>query len=463
MAKNTKKKYKLSEKMQRLKKHILNLLSEKKTFMEKVHERSKFIALITLGINNAFNIIVALFRSFKTIPIIGGIFQTIAAIPMVISLISDPTITLKQKALGGILCLTIGAVALAAFFLLNVAVMIFAIIGSSLFTLFLGYESISLLMDKIDSSKNYHEQKELRSLIESRNYPDGDEYNEQLEIRAVQLNYILARKSLKKERKTLLKEELEFINAILEQKKIIIGANTANKAAKLAKLYKSHQLQLEQLTKILAEKLPLVTEEINDDDELLQEIHAIQMAILSTRKDIANIIKPLAEYDFEYTLAKGKLGLSLSSLTINTITTIISILILLIGMGVITAQPVLFPILIAIDTTFAVLGLMRWIAEKVTLHEEQSHQRKNEERQKEGILIEALCAYEYALEKNNAAAPENSNPTVPDYVIANTAKADSVKHNKSLKFFDKQEEKPACQAADLFVVFDENDILANMP
>ncbi|KTD44499.1 T4SS effector SidA family protein [Legionella quateirensis] len=406
MAKDLNKQSRLSEKMQRLKNNILALLLERKSFMERVYEGSRFATIITTGISNVFNVIASFLSSFQSIPLIGSIFQGIAAIPQAISFIADPKITLAQKALSGLLLAVVGGIALTAFLLGSVATLIFGTVISSILTLMEGYFFTNRVIDKYQKSKRYNERNEFMTLIAERRYPEEDKYNDQLEVRAVELEHALSRNGLNKDKKRKIEDELGFINGVLNKKGIVIGENPESTASQLSELYKIHKEQLHELT----EKLSLITEEtkLEGHSEILDEIQKIQKAILTTEEDIAYFTKPINELYFENEMATDKLGLSLSTFVLSAAATIVSIIGLLVGLGVLLAPPIFVPIMAGVGASLAVVGLVKWIAEKITQQQERSYLAKKEEHQKVTILEESLYTHEQTLDKNHSVSVENS-------------------------------------------------------
>ncbi|MBL7479200.1 T4SS effector SidA family protein [Legionella bononiensis] len=451
MAKDLKQQSRLSEKMQRLKNNILALLLERKSLMEKVYEGSRFATIITTGISNVFNVIASFLSSFQSIPIIGGIFQGIAAIPQAISFISDPKITLAQKAISGLLLAVVGGIALTAFLLGSVATLIFGTVLSSVLTLLEGYYFTYRVIDKFQKSKRYNERNEFMTLIEERRYPEDDKYNDQLEIRAVELKHALAGNGLSKDKKRKIEDELGFINGVLNKKGIVIGENPESTASQLSELYKIHKEQLQELT----EKLSLITEEtkLEGHNEILDEIQKIQKAILTTEEDIAYITKPINELLFENEMATDKLGLSFSNFALSAAAAIVSILGLLVGVGVVVAPPTLVPVMLGIGISLAVVGLVKWIAEKITQQTERNYLAKKEEHQKVTILEESLYAYEHTRYKNHSASIVDSSHSkyMQDLLEQkNTietekepAETSSLKPNEQLTFFGSKKDDSA--------------------
>ena len=456
MAKDLRQQSRLSEKMQRLKNNILALLLERKSLMEKVYEGSRFATIITTGISNVFNVIASFLSSFQSIPLIGGIFQGIAAIPQAIAFISDPKITLAQKALSGLLLAVVGGIALTAFLLGSVATLIFGTVLSSFLTLMEGYYFTYRVIDKFQKSKRYNERDEFVTLIEERRYPEEDKYNDQLEIRAVELEHALAGNGLNKNTKRKIEDELGFINGVLNKKGIVIGENPESTASQLSELYKIHKEQLAELT----EKLSLITEEtkLEGHNEILDEIQKIQKAILTTEEDIAYFTKPINELFFENDIATDKLGISLSNFALSAAATIVSIFGLLVGVGVVVAPPILVPVMLGISISLAVVGLVKWITEKIVQQQERSYLAKKEEHQKVTILEESLYAYEQSLNKNHSDSIKHSSHSkyMHDLLeqkntIENKKESEemsSQKPNEQITFFGPKKDDSAIQPED---------------
>ncbi|WP_154741176.1 T4SS effector SidA family protein, partial [Legionella pneumophila] len=92
-----------------------------------------------------------------------------------------------------------------------------------------------------------------------------------------------------------LKEELNFINAVLRKKNITPGNNKENDAYKLNQLYAKRAEQL----KPLVDKIALInpTGKRAEQNKLLSEIKSLQKEITKTDDSIEEIIAPLAKIE----------------------------------------------------------------------------------------------------------------------------------------------------------------------
>lgn len=409
MSKQLRKRPILSARMQLLKENLDTLRFEKKSLLEQVHEGSKLANLILTGINRVFSVIAAFLTSFKEIPIIGSIIEGIASIPYAITYITDPTRSIKEKLLSGALLLVVVALAITAFALGTVTSLIFGLATASVFFIMEGYWLGNRIFNKYQSSKDYAQQKEFMDLVQERKIPEGNEFDERFEVRAVQLQHEISTFNLSKKRKDKLQDELDFINGVLGKKNIITGSNPENDASQLSQLY---IIQKEQID-ALAEVVSLVTAEtvLEGHCEVLDEIQKLQKEILVTETDITGIIQPVQSLKYENELATAKLALALPNFATAGIGVGISIVALLIGLGTIAAPPIFLPVGIGLSIGLAVISLGKWIAEKLTEQEDKEYRDKQEGYLKDIILDEALISYEKSTYPTQSGTLGNSSHT----------------------------------------------------
>lgn len=400
---------KLSVKMQLLKDNIHALTLERKSLMEQVYESSKFASVVAAGINRVFRVFASFLSSFSAVPLIGSIFQGLVAIPDGIVYFSDPKKTFKEKMIAVVAIVVIAGIALTAIILGTIPTLILSLVASATFTLMEGFNVFSRIFQKFQSTKSYTEKSEFVNLVKNRNIPENDKFNEQLEIRAIELEHEIERPGVRSSTRREMKEELDFITGELDKRNINIGNDKENKAFQLSQLYLVHKEQI----KALADVMSLITSEteLEGNQEVLDEIQKIQNEILATEEDIISITKPIGLLRFEHDLAPPKLGLSLTNLAISTTGTVIAVFALLLGAGVLVAPPLLLPISVGVGIALAIVGLGKWIGEKMTEKEEREYRTQNEVNKKDIILNEALIAYEQKNNLTDSASLGNSSHT----------------------------------------------------
>ncbi len=409
MHEQLKKQPKLSVKMQLFKDNIQNLIHERKSLMEHVYEESKFASVVAAGINKTFNVLAAFLSSFAAIPLIGNVFQTLAAIPEGLVYFADPKRTLKEKMIAVLGIAVVAGIAVTAFALGTTATLIFSTIVAFTFAIGEGINAVSKIIEDNNASSAYSKKAEFVQLLETGNVPVNDYFNELLEIRAIELQHEIDKPGVRNNIRKKMNDELHFIEDELNKRNIIAGKNRDNQAFELAQLYAIHQEQIEALAATLA----LITEEIDleGSEEVLHEIQKIQNEILTTEEDIISITQPIELLQFQKEITGPKVAVSLTTFTTTIVSAIISIFALLIGMGVLVAPPILLPITIGIGITLAIVGLGRWIAEKMVEQQEKSYKNQSELHKKDVILNKALIAYEHKNNLGKTASVENSSHT----------------------------------------------------
>lgn len=391
-----KKRPKLSVKMQLLKDNIHELTLERKSLMEHVYERSKFASVIAAGVNRVFSVFASFLSSFSAVPLIGSFFQGVAAIPEGLAYFSDPKKSIKEKLISAVVIVVLVAIALTVFLMGSIPTLILSTVVASFFALMEGFNLLSRIFEKYKISKSFNEKNEFVNLINARIIPKDDKFNEELEIRAIELEHDIDQTGLRSSIRKKMIAELDFINNALNQKKIIIGSNKENNAFQLSRLYEVHKEQINALSEVLA----LITSEteLEGNQEVLDEIQKLQNEILTTEEEIISITRPIKLLKFQNDLLPSKLIVSLTNLGIAAAGTVTSVFALLIGLAILVAPPVLLPVMVVVSITLAFVGLSKWIAEKMIEQEERSFKTQNEINRKDMILSEALIAFEH---KNN--------------------------------------------------------------
>ncbi|MGX8786588.1 T4SS effector SidA [Legionella pneumophila] len=394
----------LSGKMITLKKNLQDQLAQSKSLGEQIHAGTTTASTITTGISHVFNVIDSFLSAYRQIPLVGGILQLVATLAKSISIVSDPEKPIAEKIVSSILIAAIIALSITAITLGGLAAAIIGTIIASTVTIMEGLGFFGKIAEKFQLANSYKIKKEFIDLVAKRTEPDNDKYNDLFEIRAIELQHELE-KSYPNKMEQQLKEELNFINAVLRKKNIIPGNNKESDAYKLNQLYTKRAEQL----KTLVDKIALINSIIKsaEQKELLNEIKSLQKEITKTDDSIEEIIAPLAKIERDNLKSTINLPLSYSTFAIAAASTLISIAGLLVVAGVIAAPPIMVPVMFAVGSVMAVIGLIKWTAEKMAETEDAQLKAEETAKHQDAVLDEALSVYEQQL---NLDLASHSNP-----------------------------------------------------
>lgn len=380
----------------RIKKHKLNTPVE-----QKIHENSSYATKIMYGITNVFNVISAFLNSYREIPLIGGALQLLAIIAQSISIVSDPKKSITEKIVSSVLIATLVTLSIIAFTLGALAAAIIGTIVSSVITIIEGAGFFGKIVEKFKLSNSYKLKKEFTELVDNRTEPKNNRYNKLFEIRAIELRHELEKPNLNKSEKKQLNDELNFINEVLKNKKIIPGKNKNRAASKLQKLYAKRSSQLQSLV----DKIALINSasKHSEQNALLNEIKSLQKKIITTDNRIKKITPRISKLEQDNQNSTLKLLLSYTTFAIAGAGTILSVTALLVAAGTIIAPPFMLPVVAAIGVVMAITSLIKWTAEKITEMEEAQLKAKETAAHEEAILDEALNAYDRELNPDSAS------------------------------------------------------------
>ncbi|HAT3977415.1 TPA: T4SS effector SidA [Legionella pneumophila] len=394
----------LSGKMITLKKNLQDQLAQSKSLGEQIHAGTTTASTITTGVSHVFNVIDSFLSAYRQIPLVGGILQLVATLAKSISIVSDPEKPIAEKIVSSILIAAIIALSITAITLGGLAAAIIGTIIASTVTIMEGLGFFGKIAEKFQLANSYKIKKEFIDLVAKRTEPDNDKYNDLFEIRAIELQHELE-KSYPNKMEQQLKEELNFINAVLRKKNIIPGNNKESDAYKLNQLYTKRAEQL----KTLVDKIALINSIIKsaEQKELLNEIKSLQKEITKTDDSIEEIIAPLAKIERDNLKSTINLPLSYSTFAIAAASTLISIAGLLVVAGVIAAPPIMVPVMFAVGSVMAVIGLIKWTAEKMAETEDAQLKAEETAKHQDAVLDEALSVYEQQL---NLDLASHSNP-----------------------------------------------------
>lgn len=161
--------------------------------------------------------------------------------------------------------------------------------------------------------------------------------------------------------------------------------------------------------KTLVDKIALINSIIKsaEQKELLNEIKSLQKEITKTDDSIEEIIAPLAKIERDNLKSTINLPLSYSTFAIAAASTLISIAGLLVVAGVIAAPPIMVPVMFAVGSVMAIIGLIKWTAEKMAETEDAQLKAEETAKHQDAVLDEALSVYEQQL---NLDLASHSNP-----------------------------------------------------
>ncbi|HEN4770779.1 TPA: T4SS effector SidA [Legionella pneumophila] len=395
----------LSNKMITLKKNLKNQLSQTQSLQEQIHAGTTTASTITTGVSHVFNVIASFLSAYRQIPLVGGILQLVATLAKSISIVSDPEKLIAEKIVSSILIAAIIALSITAITLGGLVAAIIGTVIASAVTIMEGLGFFGKIAEKFQLANSYKMKKEFINLVAKRIKPDDDKYNDLFEIRAIELQHELEKSYPNKMEQQQFKEELNFINAVLRKKNIIPGSNKESDAYKLNQLYTKRAEQL----KTLVDKIALINSIIKsaEQKELLNEIKSLQKEITKTDDSIEEIIAPLAKIERDNLKSTINLPLSYSTFAIAAASTLISIAGLLVVAGVIAAPPIMVPVMFAVGSVMAVIGLIKWTAEKMAETEDAQLKAEETAKHQDAVLDEALSVYEQQLDLDLAS---HSNP-----------------------------------------------------
>lgn len=395
MANHYKKRLKLSVKTNQLKKEIHELSSKKINALNKLHQGSKVLSSIFDGINNFLGVISAIAKANKDIPLVGVLLQLISMIPKSIAIITAPNKTVSERIFAATFLATIASLLIAAIIIGSFASAVIGAVVASIVTLIEGIGFLRKVIEKYQASKAYNKQKSFIALIDSHKVPEGNEFDELLEIRAVELEHHIAKEHLTEKEKAAYLDELDFISGILKKKQIIIGNNKDSLAFMLQEHYKKREDKLKELIGIIS----LISPE-STVNQHLDKIQLVQSEIQLIDDQIEKITAPIGKLALQNLIADEKLALSISTVSIAASGALLSMLGLLLIIGSSVAPPLVLGVIFGLGIGLAVVSLIKWGAEKITEREDAKAEKIKSEAHKESILDEALHAHEHQVNKN---------------------------------------------------------------
>lgn len=208
----------LSDKMKTLKKNLQDQLAQSKSLGEQIHAGTTTVSTITTGVSHVFNVIDSFLSAYRQIPLVGGILQLVATLAKSISIVSDPEKPIAEKIVSSLLIAAIIALSITAITLGGLAAAIIGTVIASAVTIMEGLGFFGKIAEKFQLANSYKMKKAFINLVAQRIEPDHDKYNDLFEIRAIELQHELKKSYSNKMEQKQLKEELNFINAVLKKK-----------------------------------------------------------------------------------------------------------------------------------------------------------------------------------------------------------------------------------------------------
>lgn len=380
----------LSHEMQELKENIEKQMHENKTLLDQIHRKSSTAELIISGISNAFSVLAGFLSNYKEVPVIGGIIQFASIIAKSISILTDTRKSRTEKIMSSALVVTVLGLSITAIVLGAIAALIIGIVATAIMVVLEGLGFLNQIINKFKTAKTYVAKKEFNELIKQGIIePFFEKYHEQLAIRAIELDYEISRPALPKSERNNLIEELEYINRILKDNCSTIETDMSKSPYKLNQLYQQRTVQIKELE----ENVALMASTPSSPDTIAEKIRTLQNDIVTTENDISKITLPIDVLKKKNVLESEKLMLSYTNIAIASAATIFSVIGLLLALGTIAAPPIMLSIIGGIGIGMAVIGLIKWAAERIAALMDAKEECRKVTEQKELILEEALNGY----------------------------------------------------------------------
>lgn len=387
----------LPNSMHDLKKKLEQLSIKKKSLHEYVHDSNNKANTLLFIVNNIFSIIDSSLSGLKNIPVplVGFVMDMVAVIPQSGAILTDPKKSIPEKIIAASIIGGMSALTITIFVVGGAAAAIISAVISCVGAIIEGSSLFGLSTQKYTTAKAYQLKKEFDALIEQKNIPQSAQYNELFEVRAVELWHQITQPWLKRSERQQIEDELEFIDKVLNEKKLLVGANQKGAAAHLIALYKERDDKMADLV-TAATKIDSGNHSVaNNVSQIKDEVIALDARIkeITASKEHLKAISS----DLNSTLAHTSTNLVLSGVGFA-----FSIIGVLLTVGVFIAPPLLLSVMIGIGIAVSVIGLLKWGAEKYGEYHRDKQASAKLVQQENSILNETLT--HYACQKN----PEHS-------------------------------------------------------
>ena len=391
----------LSAEMVKLKLSIHHKIRKEEELLEAVHKKSRFADTISNGIANVIGFFATLPNTVAQLPIVGFAFKMFAIIPGAITTLTDSKKSITDKVIAmsilvAVVALSIASVGVtaaaagAAATVVAAAAVQASIIGITLSALMTVMELIKLVTlskEKYKARTALDDKKEFIKALANKAMPDGDKFDTQLEIRAVELEQKKSRPGFISEEQ---KEELKFVKNELEKKGIDIASAKDGSAFQLQDLYAKRDQKLREMADLIKE-VPSAAEG-DDLSKTFENMRALQGEIVTIDNDIEEITQPVEKVKRRNLVANENIAQCVTTLSMAVLGFITSVAGYFIA-GV-TAASIIGPILAGIGIGMASLSLVTGIAFKYAEHDDIKAAENKLENHKDNILDEALDCYE---------------------------------------------------------------------
>lgn len=411
---NSKKLLNLSPEMAELKQNIQSQIQKEKKLLDEIHEKSGFLETISSGTANAFGVLAsvtgAILSGFKIvvaeIPIAGFALKIFAVLPGAVATLTDSKKTWGEKIvamtiLATVVALSIASVAVvavaagAAVAVVKAAVINAAIIGLTVSAFMASLELLKLATLSIEKHKAKTalvNKIAFDEAIANELIPEGNKFDVQLEVRAIELERKKSKLNLTVEEKEKLDKEMQFIQAELLKRSITAGENQDGEAFKLQELYAKRDKKLLDIAKLIA--AINAAPEGTDNKTILDDMHLLQEEILEIDKDIEEITQPIKNVIRRDLVANENVAQSVTTASMALVGVTMSTFGLLLAFGVLSALPSVGPLLIGFGIAMAVISLITWAAFKIAERNDGKSVELKQETQMENVLDEALDYHE---------------------------------------------------------------------
>lgn len=393
----------LSDQMDELK-HRINLLKQKQksSFTDKINKKGNLSKLILEGLQKTLDFFTSMLAFSKELPIIGFAIRMISAIPNAMTTLTDKKSSIGTKIFAMTMLLATTGLGIAAFVLGGIVAAGIGLAFAALGTLIEGISLLGSIVDKYQSAKAYKEKKVFTDLMEKRDPSafDSEVYKDRLEVRALELNYLLNKPSSLSH--VQIEDELEFIHKICTQRGWNQSSSSEDSpATKLSRLYQDREdmlLYLEKIIKII-DKEDKEGKNI-EESKLIALVSNLQHEIAEIDEDIEKITEPLHKLKQKNLLANEAIAKSYTNFALGGVGVIFSAVGLMVFLGTLAAPPIAATILLGFGIGLATFALIKWGAELYADKKDEKILKERAQEHEETILEEALDCYSHDLSKN---------------------------------------------------------------
>lgn len=368
---------------------------------ETVHKNSRFADFVSGTIANIIGLIAAIPTAVAEIPVIGFAVKMFAVLPGAVNTLTDSQKSIGERAialgtLAGVVALSIAAftiVTVATGVSIGVAIVQASIIGTALSAFMTAMETYKLIFLSIEKNKAktaLEDKKEFEEAVGRKVMPEGNKFDDQLEIRAVELQRKKSTSGLTSDEQQEAEDKLKFVESVLLTKGITVGANEEGSAYKLQELYKKRDQKLMDIAPLIKDIQS--APEGSDLTDTFEKMRALQEEIVTIDDEIDEITQPLEKVTRRDLVADENIAESVTTLSMAVVGLILSVAGYLVAAG--TFATIVGPVLSGFGIGMAGLSLVTGMAFKYAEHEDIKTAEQKMEKQKDNILDEALDYYE---------------------------------------------------------------------